>query len=60
MRSQDTDLRENYETKFQQKFKTKLNKLWWERYARNVHKKPFTVKQLFITCITFKTDFANL
>ena len=27
MRSQDTNLRRSYETRFQQKFKTKLNKL---------------------------------
>ena len=27
MRSQDANLRRSYETKFQQKFKTKLNKL---------------------------------
>ena len=27
MRSQDANLRRNYETRFQQKFKTKLNKL---------------------------------
>ena len=29
-------------------------------YARKIHKKPFIVKQLFITCITSKTDFTNL
>ena len=60
MRSQDTNLRRSHETRFQQKFKTKLNKLWWETYARKVRKKPWFVKQLFIACITFKTDVANL
>ena len=29
-------------------------------YARKVHKKPSIVKQLFIACKTFKTEFANL
>ena len=48
MRSQDKNLRRNYKTRSQQKFKTKLNKLWWETYARKVCKKPSFVKQLFI------------
>ena len=60
MRSQDTNLRRSYETRFQQKFKTKLNKLWWETYVRKVHKKPSTVKQVLIACITFKAEVANL
>ena len=60
MRSQDTNLRRSYETRFQQKFKTKLNKLWWETYARKVHKKPSIVKQLLIACIILKTDVSNL
>ena len=60
MHSKDTNLSRSYERRFQQKFKTKLNKLWWETYARKVHKKPSIVKQLFIACIIFKTDVANL
>ena len=60
MRSQDTNLSRSYETRFQRKFKTKLNKLWWETYARKLHKKPSIVKQLIIACITFKTDVAKL
>ena len=60
VRSQDTNLRWSYETRFQQKFKTKLNKLWWETYARKIYKNPSIVKQLFITCIISKTDVANL
>ena len=60
MGSQDTNLRRSYETKFQQKFKTKLSKLWWETYGRKVIRKPFIVKQLFMACITFKTDVPNL
>ena len=60
MRSQDTNLRQTFETRFQQKFETKLNKLYWETYARKAHKKPSIVKQLCLTCITFKTDAANL
>ena len=54
MRSQDTNLRRSYEMRFQQKFNTKLNKFWWETYARKAHKKPPIVKQLFIGCISFK------
>ena len=54
MRSQDTYLRRSFETRFQQKFKTKLNKLWWETYPRKVYKKPTIVKKLFIACIIFK------
>ena len=60
MHSQDTNLRLSYETRFSQKFETKLNKLWWKTYARKVHKKPSIIKQLFIACIIFKTDVANL
>ena len=60
LHSQDTNLRWSYEARFQQKFKTKLDKLKWETYARKVHKKSSIVKQLFVTCITFKTDIANL
>ena len=60
MRLQDTNLRRSYKKRFQQRFKTKLNKLWWETYARKVHKKPSIVKQLFIACIIFKTDVAKL
>ena len=29
MRSQDVNLRRSYEMRLKQKFKTKLNKLWW-------------------------------
>ena len=29
-------------------------------YARNVRKNPSIVRQLFIVCITFKTDVAKL
>ena len=53
MHSQDKNLRRIYETRFQQKFKTKLHKLWWETYARKVHRKPSIVKQLFIACIIY-------
>ena len=60
IRSQDTDLRGSHETRFQQKLKTKLSKLKSEAYARKVHKKPSIVKQLFIVCITLKTDVSNL
>ena len=49
-----TNLRRNHETRFQQKFKTKLNKLW-ETYARKIHKKPSILKQLFIACMTSLT-----
>ena len=31
----------------------------FNEYARKVHQKPSIVKQLFIACITFKTDVAN-
>ena len=54
MHSQDTNLRRSYETRFQQKFKKKLNKLWWETYARKTHTKPSIVKKLFIGYISFK------
>ena len=60
IRSQDTILTRSYETRFQQKFETKLNKLWWETCARKVHKKPSIVKQLFIACKSFKTGVVNL
>ena len=60
MRSQDTNLRRSYEARFQEKLKAKLNKLRWETYARKVHKKPSTVKQVLIACITFKAEVANL
>ena len=60
MQSQDINLRGGYETRFQQKFNTKLNKLWLETYARKVHKKPSIEMQLLIACIIFKTDAANL
>ena len=29
---QDRNLRQSHETRFKQKFKTKLNKLWWETF----------------------------
>ena len=60
MRSQDTNLSWSHETRFQQQFKPKLNKLWWETYGRKVQKKPSIVKQLFIAFITFKADIGNL
>ena len=60
IRSQDPNLTRSYETRFQQKFETKLNKLWWQTCARKVHKKPSIVKQLFIACKSFKTDVVNL
>ena len=60
MRSQNKNLRRSYETRFQQEFKTKSNKLECETYARKVHKKSSIVKQLFIACITFKTNVADL
>ena len=60
MRSKYTNWRWSYETRFLQKFKTKLNKLWWETYAIKVNKNLSIVKQLFIACITFETDVTNL
>ena len=60
MRSLNKNLRRSYETRFQQEFKTKSNKLECETYTRKVHKKSSIVKQLFIGCITFKPNVADL
>ena len=56
MHLQNENFRQSCETKVQEKLKTKLHRLQWETYTKNVHMKPSIVKQLFIACINFKID----